>query len=333
MKWDKARRGDIFYIAGTEAVGSEQAGDRPAVIVSNDVGNRYAPIVEVVYLTTRQKARMPTHVPIYSTERPSTALCEQIVTVSKHRLQRYIGSASDGEMRGIDKALHISLGINTKEGNAMKITMITPFGEMNFDMPPAKATDLMQRAFQYAAEKETVKEKTEIIVPQLKAGFPPAAEPTTVTEVATDGPEMVARPEPPKKQSRVERMFGNFRMRDPGASYETVVSDGRIHVTPPPREPEEYRGFLLIKCPACGKLHGFCAKNPTSAYRCSCGETTELHGLLPAHLKCKCGSEFTYKTNVADTTFDYPCLNCGSPVDLELNRRGTAYVTIGGRNE
>lgn len=333
MKWDKVRRGDIFYIAATEAVGSEQGGDRPAVVVSNDVGNRLAPIVEVVYLTTSQKSRMPTHVPIYSAERPSTALCEQIVTVSKYRLQRYIGRATEGEMRGIDKALHISLGINTKGGNAMKITMITPFGEMNFDMQPDKATDLMQRAFQYAAEKETVKETKEIFVPQLKAGFPPVTEPTTVTEVATDGPEMVERPFPPKKQSRVERMFGNFRMGDPGAAQETVVSDGHIHVTPPTGEPEEYRGFLLIKCPVCGKLRGFCAKQPITSSICrECGHDIKLHDLLPVHLKCKCGSDFTYKTNVTEPTFDYPCLKCGSPVDLELNRRGTAYVTIGGRD-
>ena len=168
---------------------------------------------------------------------------------------------------------------------------------------------------------------------RLAQGYPRSIPEERFLRLATDGPEMVARPEPPKKQSRVERMFGSFRMGDPSAAQETVVSDGLIHVTPPPREPEEYRGFLLIKYPACGKLHGFCAKKPTSAYRCSCGETTELRGLLPAHLKCKYGSEFTYKTNVAEQTFDYPCLKCGSPVDLELNRRGTAYVTIGGRNE
>lgn len=331
MEWDKVRRGDIFYIAGAETVGSEQGGDRPAVVVSNDTGNRLAPIVEVVYLTTSQKARMPTHVQIYSAERPTTALCEQIVTVSKYRLQRYVGRATEGEMRGIDKALHVSLGINNKGGKAMKITMITPFGEMNFDMPPAKATDLMQRAFQYASEKETAKETTEVHIPAYAPGGSCESSPIIRGD---DAQEFIVPPLPEKKapQSRVERMFGNFRMGTPGAVRETVVSDGHIHVTPHPEEPEEYRGFLLIKCPACGKLHGFCTKRPMSTYRCTCGATTDLHDLLPVHLKCKCGSDFTYQTNVTEPTFDYPCLKCGSPVDLELNRRGTAYVTVGGRD-
>lgn len=41
------RRGDIFYVRATETEGSEQGGDRPAVIVSNDTGNRYAPAEDV----------------------------------------------------------------------------------------------------------------------------------------------------------------------------------------------------------------------------------------------------------------------------------------------
>lgn len=80
------KRGDIYFVVGGAAVGSEQTANRPAVIVSNDIGNRFAPIVEVVYLTTRKKVSLPTHVFIGSAPKPSVALCEQIVTVSKSRL-------------------------------------------------------------------------------------------------------------------------------------------------------------------------------------------------------------------------------------------------------
>ena len=55
----QVKRGDIYYIVGGEVTGSEQGANRPAVIVSNDTGNRYAPVAEVVYLTTRQKIEMP----------------------------------------------------------------------------------------------------------------------------------------------------------------------------------------------------------------------------------------------------------------------------------
>ena len=37
---------------------------------------------------------------------------------------------------------------------------------------------------------------------------------------------------------------------------------------------------------------------------------------------------YKYKTNITDETFEYNCLNCGSPVDLELNSRRNTYVTI-----
>lgn len=105
------RRGQVYYVAQSQAAGSEQAGGRPAVIVSSDTGNGHSPTVEVVYLTTQKKHYLPTHVQIDSTARPSTALCEQIQTICKDRLGRYIGTVSPQEMAGIDEALLISLGL------------------------------------------------------------------------------------------------------------------------------------------------------------------------------------------------------------------------------
>lgn len=304
------KRGDIYFVVGGAAVGSEQSANRPAVIVSNDIGNRFAPIVEIVYLTTRTKGGLPTHVFIGSAPRPSIALCEQIVTVSKSRLQRYIGRVTQEEINNIDKALGKSLGIHRQEGNTVQITMRTPFGEMNFDIPPERVSDLVQRAIHYAAKEE----------PQESASTPPS-----VAQEPPEAPEPIRKP-----QSRVERMFGNFRAVGVKPTQETVPSDGKISVRPDlPEGPQLYKGFLLVKCEKCGKLRGFCAKTPTAYSKCECGHRTELHALKPAFLKCKCGSVFKYKTNVSDEVFDFPCLQCGNPVDLQLNKRGDAYVTIG----
>lgn len=339
MNLATVKRGDIYYVAGAVTTGSEQSGDRPAVVVSNNAGNKYAPIVEVVYLTTRKKTDLPTHAFVGSAERPSIAMCEQIVTVCKSRLERYIGRITEEEMRGIDKALQRSLGIHKTGDNAMQITMITPFGEMKFDMPPAKATDLMQRAFQYAAGQEVVKETTEVHIrsgtdiPPIAPGQALAISP--VPEAAAPS-ELAAPPKNPV--SRVERMFGGYRATGT-ATMEKVSASGHINVTPEtiarkaPEAPQDgqqrqYKGFLLVKCERCGKVKGFCAKTPISAFRCECGHRTELRDLAPAHLKCKCGSQFTYNTNFTERQFDYPCLHCGSPIDLELNKRGDTYVTI-----
>ena len=105
------RRGEIRYINGVRTTGSEQGGRRPAIIVSNDTGNRYSPVVEVVYLTTAEKTRLPTHVAISSAPRPSTALCEQVFTVGKERVDRCAGRATAAEMDRIGDALRVSLGL------------------------------------------------------------------------------------------------------------------------------------------------------------------------------------------------------------------------------
>lgn len=109
------KRGDIFHIMGTPnrntTHGSEQWPDRPAVIVSNNLNNKYSPVVEVVYLTGRTKQRLPTHVRINSAEIPSVALCEQVNSVSVDRLGNPMGVCTEGEMLDINCALAVSLGL------------------------------------------------------------------------------------------------------------------------------------------------------------------------------------------------------------------------------
>ncbi len=113
MSEQRYYRGQIYYVYPTNTVGSEQNGGRPAIIVSNDVGNEFSRVVEVVYLTTREKKPLPTHVQIGTTNRPSIALCEQIETVDKERIGSYINEITQAEMKGIEKAILISLDIAT----------------------------------------------------------------------------------------------------------------------------------------------------------------------------------------------------------------------------
>ena len=49
------KRGEIYYINNENAVGCEQRGIRPAVIVGNDMGNKYSPVLLVVYFTRQHK--------------------------------------------------------------------------------------------------------------------------------------------------------------------------------------------------------------------------------------------------------------------------------------
>ena len=58
-----AKRGDIFYISNSKCYATDpsNAEGRPAIVVSSDKLNEHADVVEVVYLTTKEKRLMPTH--------------------------------------------------------------------------------------------------------------------------------------------------------------------------------------------------------------------------------------------------------------------------------
>lgn len=93
----------------------------------------------------------------------------------------------------------------------------------------------------------------------------------------------------------------------------------------------KYKGFLLIKCDHCGEIRGFCAKQPIDEYRCNeCGGRTKLSGLRRMFMDCECGRHSRYYTNETAEVVTHNCIECGSPVDMMLNSRRTAYVSIGG---
>lgn len=105
------KRGDIYYIHKKDTTGAEIMKGRPGVIVSNNSLNANSEVVEVVFLSTSPKKALPTHVSIYSSGKASTALCEQINTVSKLRVGDKMGACTPEEMAAIDEALLTSLDI------------------------------------------------------------------------------------------------------------------------------------------------------------------------------------------------------------------------------
>ena len=113
MNSKNIRRGDIYYVREIkDAVGSEQKGYRPAIVISNNVGNKHSKIKQVVYITTKNKNEIPTHVLINSAKYTSIAICEQIFSVSDERIGRYVGHCTEDEIEKLDKALMISIGLD-----------------------------------------------------------------------------------------------------------------------------------------------------------------------------------------------------------------------------
>ncbi|MDR1892203.1 MAG: type II toxin-antitoxin system PemK/MazF family toxin [Oscillospiraceae bacterium] len=109
----EVRRGEIYFADLSPAVGSEQSGHRPVLIISNDTGNRHSPTVVAAAITSKPKKKLPTHhmLPSFSGLVSSVALLEQIRTLDKSRLETLVGTLDEITMIGIDRALAVSVGI------------------------------------------------------------------------------------------------------------------------------------------------------------------------------------------------------------------------------
>ncbi|MGH3546337.1 MAG: type II toxin-antitoxin system PemK/MazF family toxin [Mycobacteriales bacterium] len=103
------RPGELWLVEFTPHVGSEQAGLRPALIVSGERFNVYSPRLALVMPLTSRDRGWPTHLQLApSTEngltKPSWILCEQVRAASVERFRRRLGSV---EAHVICQALHI----------------------------------------------------------------------------------------------------------------------------------------------------------------------------------------------------------------------------------
>ena len=115
---NEVKKGDIFFADLSPSVGSEQSGTRPVLIVQNDTGNKFSPTVIAAAITSHHKNNLPTHITIKSNEcqglkKDSVVLLEQIRTLDKRRLRFKLGSISSDLIEQVNKALGVSLGINT----------------------------------------------------------------------------------------------------------------------------------------------------------------------------------------------------------------------------
>lgn len=109
-------RGSIYFLTTEQHRGCEQKNPRPIVIVSNNIGNYYSPTVIACGITSAVKKDLPTHVKLTEKDgglyRESTILCEQIFTVDKRYLGKYMGAITNPDtLKRLNEALKISLNL------------------------------------------------------------------------------------------------------------------------------------------------------------------------------------------------------------------------------
>ncbi len=112
------RRGEVYLVAFDPTLGAEIKKTRPALIIQNDIANRYSPITIVAAITSRSnngQKLYPIEVPIEPPEgglRISSVIqLDQIRTIDKQRLVRRLGIVLPQTMQAVDQTITISLGL------------------------------------------------------------------------------------------------------------------------------------------------------------------------------------------------------------------------------
>jgi len=108
-------RGDVYWARLDPTEGSEQAGTRPAVIVSRDAINRNSPVVVVCPLTRASHVSRlyPSDVLVRAPEaalpEDSVVLTLQVRAIAKTRLLERLGALAPSSLAQIDQALKVTL--------------------------------------------------------------------------------------------------------------------------------------------------------------------------------------------------------------------------------
>ena len=115
----KYRRGDIYLADLGEHQGNIQGGVRPVINIQNNSGNFFGPTLIVVPLTTElKKLNLPTHCVLkkqHGLNETSMSEAEQIVTINKYQVVKYLGHTSKRHMKCIDDSIRISLHLNPED--------------------------------------------------------------------------------------------------------------------------------------------------------------------------------------------------------------------------
>lgn len=112
------KRGEVYLVSFDPTLGAEIRKTRPALVLQNDIANRYSPITIVAAITSQYEE------PLYPTEvlvkRPeggltsdSVVLLNQIRSIDKRRLLKRLGTLRPATLKQVDRALEVSLGLVT----------------------------------------------------------------------------------------------------------------------------------------------------------------------------------------------------------------------------
>lgn len=133
LLYPEVKRGEVYLCDFGEPYGSEQGFKRYAIVIQNDDGNLHSPTTIVIACTTEHKKRLPVH--FYCTfssrnmidydlarvgSEENVIMAEQIQTVDKTRLRKYLGTLTPDFMKIIEGKIDISLHLSREVKNIVK---------------------------------------------------------------------------------------------------------------------------------------------------------------------------------------------------------------------
>lgn len=120
------KRGEVYICDFGEPYGGEQGNKRYAIVVQNDSGNIHSNTTIVLPCTARHKKKLPVHQHfIFSKEnmldydiscigdKENIVMAEQIRTVDKTRLRKFLGTMTPSFMDEMQKIIDISLNLRS----------------------------------------------------------------------------------------------------------------------------------------------------------------------------------------------------------------------------
>lgn len=110
------RRGEVYLVNFDPTVGVEIKKTRPALVLQNDIANKYSPIVIVAAITSYFGEQCyPTEVLLKSPEgglrQDSVVLLNQIRSIDTQRLIKRLGILNKETIASINRAIEVSLGL------------------------------------------------------------------------------------------------------------------------------------------------------------------------------------------------------------------------------
>ena len=108
-------RGEIWLVMLDPTIGREQAGTRPALVISDDLFNQsHAELVVVLPITSKSKG-IRSHVPVSPPEGglnvTSYVKCEDVRSISIQRLGRRLGKVTAKTMDEVENRLRFILAL------------------------------------------------------------------------------------------------------------------------------------------------------------------------------------------------------------------------------